>query len=819
MICPNCDTHNRENARYCLRCGWWLLPHCPSCHEEIPAGVFFCDQCGLRLAGQTNTTDPHTHVSDQPEPQPILADRPESPGQGLQQYIPKELMSKLEAARASDAMAGERRIVTMLFCDIKGSTTAAEQLDPEEWTEIINGAFEHMIKPVYHYEGTVARLMGDAILAFFGAPIAHEDDPQRAVLAGLDIVAGIRPYGQEIQRRWGLDLNVRVGINTGMVVAGAVGSDLRMEYTAMGDAINLASRMEQTAEPGTVQIAHDTYKLVAPLFEFEDLGAIPIKGKDEPVPTYRVLRRKATPGKLRGFGGASVPLVGHQEPRRKLLATLEQLNHGNGQIGCIIGEVGLGKSRLIRELRQEWDKTMTLPAGEIQDRSPVFARWYETFSLSYETTRPYGLFQNFLRQVLGATQADPPVTLLAKVDSFLGTTVPLDRREGIGAVLKTLFGLAEQEDAGPEGEAFKSQLFETITDLVSLWIGDRPGVMVCDDVHWSDPASIDLLTHLFKLSDRLPILILCVLRPDRSAPGWELTSIADRDYSHHYTEIRLEALSRQDSYTLLKKLLMVDELSESLREGILAKAAGNPLFIEEVVRGLIDNGSFVPGPDGKGWRLAPSSEVTSIDIPDSLHSLLMARIDRLAEAERHTLQLAAVIGRSFTYRVLHFILQTIDNQAGPVSVALDKQLDKLKRLDLIIQVTRIPELGFMFRQALVQEVTYKTILRKKRREYHRLVGEAIESLFPGQVDEQANFLAHHFSRAEDHARALKYHTLAGDSAYRLFANAEAEKQYALALDVNNSSIYFHDGEEPWSWMPALTRRPISTKLWSSGLWI
>ena len=223
--------------------------------------------------------------------------------------MPRELLAKLEGARTQGVFSGERRIVTMLFCDVTGSTSLAERMDPEEWTEIMNGAFQHLITPVYRYEGTVARLMGDAILAFFGAPIAHEDDPQRAVLAGLDIVLGIRAYQAGVKSKWNLDFGVRIGINTGLVVVGEVGSDMRVEYTAMGDAINLAARMEQTAPTGTVQVAADTYNLVAPIFDFESLGGIEVKGKSEPVPAYRVIGPKAVPGRLRGIEGLSTPLV------------------------------------------------------------------------------------------------------------------------------------------------------------------------------------------------------------------------------------------------------------------------------------------------------------------------------------------------------------------------------------------------------------------------------------------------------------------------------------------------------------------------------
>ena len=240
---------------------------CLACQTANPQAARFCLNCGQQLGEARADT-----------------------AQGrLHQYIPRELLAKLEAARAEGGMQGERRVVTMLFCDVTGSTAAASKLDPEEWAEIMNGAFQHLISPVYRYEGTLARLMGDAILAFFGAPIAHEDDPQRAVLTGLQILEGIRPYQEEAKRRWDIDFDVRVGINTGLVVVSEVGSDLRLEYTALGDAINLAARMEQTAQPGTVQVSADTYRLVAPLFEFEDLGGIQVKRKTEPVQAYGVV--------------------------------------------------------------------------------------------------------------------------------------------------------------------------------------------------------------------------------------------------------------------------------------------------------------------------------------------------------------------------------------------------------------------------------------------------------------------------------------------------------------------------------------------------
>ena len=318
--------------------------------------------------------------------------------QSLDRFIPRELLDKLSAARGA---AAERRVVTMLFCDIQGSTALAEAHDPEEWTEIVNGAFEQMVRPIYKYEGTVARLMGDGLLAFFGAPIAHEDDPRRAILAGLTIVAGLRAWRDTLPPAYAA-LDVRVGINTGLVVVGAVGSDLRLEYSAIGDAINLAARMEQTAVPGTVQIAEETYRLVADQFEVEPLGGIAVKGKAQPVNAYRVLRRAGD--QRRAAAAFRAPLVNRRMEWGTLERAFDALSAGRGGVVFLSGDAGLGKTRLIDEAAERL-LPMLNPPGRIFDASAV----------SYETNQPYGLLVRLLRRPFGLMSGDPPERIRERI--------------------------------------------------------------------------------------------------------------------------------------------------------------------------------------------------------------------------------------------------------------------------------------------------------------------------------------------------------------------------------------------------------------------
>lgn len=778
MFCPTCRTENPDHHNFCRHCGELLLENCPRCGYRPKGKANFCGNCGLALnpgaqylwlggqvpARTASVPAPILGSVDTPAPEPEAA-----PAQTpLDQYIPRELRTKLEASRAGGGMVGERRVVTMLFCDVKGSTEAAGRLDPEEWTEIINGAFEYMIPPVYKYEGIVARLMGDGILAFFGAPIAHEDDPQRAVLTGLDIVDGLTPYRDEIRNRWGMEINVRIGINTGLVVVGAVGSDLRMEYTAMGDAINLAARMEQTADPGTIRIAYDTYRHVAPLFELENLGEIRVKGKEDPVTAYRVLGRKKTAGSTRGIDGLEVEMVGRQEELARLQSVLSDLKRGIGRIVCVIGGAGLGKSRLIQELRK-------------QHPAESDVAWYEIASLSYETGDPYAVFQQLIRRLNGISVGEDPEQFWGKIHALMAQ-VPDSDPERHTRVFASLFSQADPTGQPPlEGEWFKRELYTVMREIWQARFSSQPTVIVFDDLHWTDPASLDLLLHLLPTVETNPIVLLCAFRPDRSAPSFTLKQTADSEYPHRYTEVNLSPLSLEEGDELVDRLLSIADLPEGLRNRLHERAGGNPFYVEEVVRTLIEKGAIVPedrtenGVVQRYWRA--TSESAEIDIPDNLQGLLASRIDRLEEITRQVVQLASVIGRSFYHRVLAEIGKPDDMSVQVV----EDQVRRLVRLEMIQEAARVPDIEYRFRNPMMQESAYQTILLKRRREFHRRVGAALEQLFPDQLAELTPQLAYHYAEAQAGAKALEYFTRAGDHAFRLFALEEALRNYDQAL--------------------------------------
>lgn len=743
MDCRNCQFENPDGARFCMSCGSSLANVCPECATELPAEARFCLSCGHQMAA----TAPAQAAA-------------ETSRANLERYIPPELLNKLEASKAGGKTEGERRIVTMLFCDVSGSTAAAEKLDPEEWAQIMNGAFENLIAPVYRYEGTLARLMGDAILAFFGAPIGHEDDPQRAVRAGLEIIRDIAPYRAEVKAQWGIDIEVRVGINTGLVVVGEVGSDLRVEYTALGDAINLAARMEQAAQPGTVLVSADTHRLIEPLFDFEDMGPTEVKGKSEPVQTYRAVAAKAVPGSLRGIAGLRAPLIGRDKEIATLCDVADNLLEGRGGIVSIIGEAGIGKSRLVQELK---DQLSEGTGPEIQ--------WLQSQGVSYDTTRPYAFFSQQLRDIFGLSEDDTLEEVREKArQSQQASGLTQEERNTLADSVEFIFSHGSSTgEAG--GDTAKRKMFESI---LRVWRQTAiPTVVFLEDLHWADPASVELLIHLFQLAEQAPILFFCAFRPDRQAPSWQVRNTGETDYNHVYTELNLSPLSGADSDLLVGSLIDIPDSPPQLRRIVLEKTEGNPLFVEELIRTLMDTGAIAQEDGRLHWNSEVDLDVTPI--PENLQALLTSRIDRLDEDARRTLQLSAVIGRSFYRRVLERI-------SDPETL-LDREISTLQRSELISEASRVPELEYTFRHDLTRDAAYNSILLRARKEFHLRVGETLEELFNDKLEEQAHRLAYHFYESGEDQRALRYSLIAGESAARLYAHQEANSHYARAIEL------------------------------------
>ncbi len=552
-------------------------------------------------------------------------------------------MSAQPAASAHQVAGSERRHITVLFADIAGSTSLAERMDPEDWTAIVSQAFVRMNATVTRYDGTIARLMGDGVLAFFGAPVAHEDDPLRAVRCGLDMARAVDELSAELNAKEPIDLKVRVGINTGPVVVGVVGTRSASEYTAMGDAVNVAARMQALARPGTVLVSGATHRFVAALVESVDVGALDLKGKTNAVQAYEVtgLKEGATG---RGLRGLHAPMIGRDPQLRRLADLFAIAKAGQGRVAAIVGEPGIGKSRLLTELREEIE------------RADGSVHWIEGRCLSYGHTLPYHLVIDLVRSLIGvnASAGDAEVSEALERTSrdLLG-----DQWEETFAYLGHLLSLRLE----PAMQARLSVLdFETVKRYVSsLVVTIRglstrgPVVLVFEDLHWADAASADALVALMPLLGGLPVLSIMTSRSDRAAPGWRLIAGVRDLFGDALTEIRLEPLTSEDTRTLVANLLEIESLPSDTRDLILAKAEGNPFFVEEVIRMLIDRGAIRREAD----RWIATASVAGVEIPDTLQGLLLERIDRLPQESRRTLRVASVIGRQFGVTILERLLE------------------------------------------------------------------------------------------------------------------------------------------------------------------
>ncbi len=767
--CQQCGSDNGAERRFCGDCGAALIPGCPKCGAANEPGVRFCGACGTRfepepvgtpVAARTIGVTKAEPLVEQPPPgrHPFHDEHGEHSTRAPVAYTPAHLATKILTSRS--ALEGERKQVTVLFCDIVGSTTIAERLGADRMHALIDHFFDLALAEVHRYEGTVNQFLGDGLMALFGAPVAHEDHARRAVLAALGIQRALREHRAEFETE-GAPFDLRVGINTGMVVVGTIGDSLRMDYTAVGDTTNLAARIQSLTEPGSVFVSDSTHRLVASLFDWAPEGVRTVKGRKEPVTLYRALaaRHSGEPQSRTGLGVGSA-LVGRDEEVAVLGAALRRVEDGLGGIVAVIGEPGLGKSRLIDEVHH--------------GASPRIA-WLEGRGLSFGHAMSYWPFIDLLRRWIGVTEEDPPDVA---TNALLGCVAELFGPEADDAApyLLVLMGLPVPEALEArvkylDGDAMGRQVFLTMRRLVERLASERPVVLVFEDVHWADESSAQLLEHLFPLVETHPLLLIGTSRPDADSPVARVRAVASASYAARYVEVRLHPLTDDRGRELVTNLLAGEGLGD-LRERVMAKSEGNPYFAEEIVRSLISSGGLVRDAAG---ALRATRHVDQIAIPDTLQGVIIARIDRLDDDVKQVLKMASVIGRSFLYKVL-------DALADP-GRTLEAQLSGLEQLELIRERRRNPELEYWFTHALVQEATYESILVERRKALHRQVAESMEILFPDRLDEFAGVLAHHFTAAEAWDRAQHYLFLAGDQASRMAGDTEALARYQEALEA------------------------------------
>lgn len=601
---------------------------CPRCEAAVPADARFCATCGQALIEASET--------DQARQARLSA------------AAPSPLIEKMRTAK----LTGERKPVTALFADVVGSTALAERLDPEDWTAMMNEAFDEMSKAVFRYEGTIAQLQGDAMVAFFGAPVAHEDDPDRAVRAALDMVAAIDEFARQLKATHGIDFRIRAGINSGPVVVGNVGTDLRYEYTALGDAMNVAARMQAAAEPGSVLITASTHRLVADAFETEDIGEIAVKGKTEPVHAYRVLAPKAVPGRRRGLerAGLESPMVGRDSQLETLQSLYGVVQAGRSRVAFLVGEPGIGKSRLLAEFRR-W----VTDEARAEATRGASSTWLEGRCVSYGRNLPYHLLLDLVRFTLqipfAGSETDARATLDRQLAAYLGDDAS-DTAPFLAHLLALPLHPEEADRALLDPEAMQGRYIASIHRLLRALSSRGPVVLVCEDLHWADPASVALVSQLLPLAAQLPVFFIAALRADTDSAGWRLVSAARELFGDALAEMRLQPLSEADSRDLVANLLEIESLPDGVRESILARAEGNPFFVEEVIRMLIERGVIERHAD----QWIATAEVASVEIPETLHGLLLARIDQLPDAAKRSLRVASVIGRQFPVRVLERVL-------------------------------------------------------------------------------------------------------------------------------------------------------------------
>jgi len=690
--------------------------NCPKCQNENPANAKFCNECGAAL-----------NLEEQP----------------------RKLSSTSEA---------ERKRVTALFSDLTGYTAMTERLDPEEVKEIMGRIFDGVKAIVGKYDGFIEKFAGDGVLALFGVPMAHEDDPIRAIRAAREIHSLVETLSPRYETKVGHALTMHSGINTGLVVTADVNPE-KGTHGVTGEAINVAARLSGLAEARDILVGPDTYKASHSYFTFQPLKPAKVKGKSEHISIYKVLPTKALSSQVGPNRQVSSEIVGRDMDLDKLQLQVMKVVNGDGSVVNVIGEAGIGKSRLIAELKKrDVMKRVTLLEGR---------------AISIGKSLSFHPIIDLLKQWARIAEDDSEQAAFDKLEKAI-RAVHSEETNEILPFVAILMGMKLTEKhaervKGIEGEGLEKLILKNVRELVIKGSERRPSVIIMEDLHWADTSSIDLLESLYRLADEYRVAFINVFRPGYLDRDDRALAKFGELFPAYCVEIHIQPLDKNDSETLINNMLDIKGLPYSLKEQILGRAGGNPFFIEEVVRSLIDEGALVR----RDSVFEVTDKIDHVVIPPTINDVLMARIDRLEERTRDLLKVASVIGRSFFDRIIKDVADFIED--------MDERLIFLKDVQLIRDHTRMQELEYLFKHALAQEVAYESTLLEQRKTLHLKVAQSIERVFQEKLHEFYGMLAYHYAKGEDLEKAEEYMTRAGEEALRSSASSEALTHFREAL--------------------------------------
>jgi class 3 adenylate cyclase/predicted ATPase len=732
MLCTSCGTENRDGAKFCDACGTPLPLACPACGTANRPGAKFCNECGASLTGQRSVPRPAQEV----------------PTPTTQTAQPTQVASPSVASHTSDA---ERRQLTVMFCDLVDSTKLSSQLDPEEYREVVRAYQRVCTEVIQRYDGHIAQLLGDGLLVYFGYPQAHEDDAHRSVRTSLGILSAMEDLNSRLQQAQGVQLAIRVGIHTGLVVVGQMGEQGRQEQLALGEVPNIASRIEGLAAPNTIAVSEATYRLIQGYFECQELGEHTLRGVAEPIAVYRVLRESGVYSRLdvaqtRGL----TPLVGRESEVTLLLERWEQAKPGQGQVVLLSGEGGIGKSRLVQVLKEHIAQE---PHTRWECRSAEYSQNTALFPLT-------DLFQRILR----FEPQETPDEKLGKLERTLSQyRLPVEETVPLFAPLLAL--PVPEHRYPPLNLSPQRQRQKTLETLVAilLELAERqPVLFILEDLHWTDPTTLDLLNLLIDQTPTASLLVLLTCRP-YFQPAWHHRS--------YITEMTLNHLSHAQVEQIVNCMTDGKTFPAEMLQQIIIRTDGVPLFIEEITKAILESGQLKET-DGH-YELAGSLQ--ALVIPATLQDSLMARLDRLMTG-KVIAQLGAAIGRQFAYDLLQAVSQ-LD------SITLQRELGRLVEAEIVYQRGVPPQATYTFKHALIQDAAYASLLKSTRQQYHQRIAEVLEAQFPETAEAQPELLAHHFTEAGLLEKAVLYWYQAGQTAIERSAHVEAIAHLRRGLEL------------------------------------